>query len=133
MNPEIEEIPFLDITAAILKGLRETSKIPLNDHLTTKSIGFLCKVFWDQDNVWYTGRVLLFDPVKNLHFIYFEIDGTAEWIDTSPSSEDYVLLADEFVLFGSWPAMKYIGSAKGLEYIRLKSERSSGKLELSSL
>lgn len=123
----MDVIPYLDVHAAISKGLNETSKPPLSDSLMTKSIGYLCKVFWDQDNVWYTGRVLLYDPVKYLHLIYFDVDGTAEWIDTSPNSEDYVLLADEFVLYGSWPALKYGGSIKGMEYIRPKSERFSGK------
>jgi hypothetical protein len=123
----VEEEPlFLDLTAAIRKGLKETSQIPLNDHLITKSIGFMCKVFWDQDDVWYTGRVLLYDPIKNLHFIYFDVDGTTDWIDTSPLSEDFVLLADEFVFSGSWPALKYIGSDKGIGYIRPLNERSSG-------
>jgi hypothetical protein len=124
-----EEIPsFLDIEGAIRKGFKEISKLPLqNDLSLTKSIGFLCKVFWDEDNVWYTGRVILYDPIKSLHLIYFDVDGTAEWINTSLDSDDYVLLADEIVLFGSWPALKYSGSVKGFHYIRPKSERFSGK------
>jgi hypothetical protein len=123
---EEEEPVFLDLQAAIQKGLKETSQLPLKDHLITKSIGFACKVYWDQDDVWYTGRVLLYDPIKKLHFIYFEIDGTAEWIDTSLVSEDYVLLADEIVLAGGWPAMKYIGSEKAFDSIRPANEPSSG-------
>jgi hypothetical protein len=85
-------------------------------------------VFWDEDNVWYTGRVILYDPIKCLHLIFFDVDGTAEWIDTSPESDDYVLLGDEIVLFGTWPALRYSGSHKGFHYIRPKSERSAGQL-----
>ena len=129
-----EEISsYLDLEGAIQKGFQEISKIPFHhDPSVTKSIGYLCKVFWDQDNVWYTGRVILYDPIKSLHLIYFDVDGTAEWINTSANSDDYVLLADELVLFGSWPALKYSGSLKGFHYIRPKNERTSGEINSSS-
>lgn len=133
IQEEEELSSYLDLEGAIQKGFQEISKIPFHhDPSVTKSIGYLCKVFWDQDNVWYTGRVILYDPIKSLHLIYFDVDGTAEWINTSAESDDYVLLADELVLFGSWPALKYSGSLKGFHYIRPKNERASGETNSSS-
>lgn len=94
----------------------EISKSSIFNDLTYNKVGHVCKVYWDQDDVWYTGRILLYDVVKKLHLIYFEIDQTSEWIDTSSSSDDFILLADELALHRHWPVIKFVGSDKGLKY-----------------
>ncbi len=113
VNPD-----FMDLITAIQKGISEASVLPLGNDNLHKSIGYLCKVYWDQDDVWYTGRVLLHDPIKKKHLIYFDVDGTMEWIDTSQSSGDYVLLVEEIVIHESWPAMKFVGSDLAMAHLQ---------------
>jgi hypothetical protein len=64
----------MDLPAAIALALRQTSQLPMgcgNDssHLP---IGATCRVYWDDEGRWFSARVLLYDPVKDLYFIYYD-------------------------------------------------------------
>lgn len=121
------EDTVFDIKTVIQNGLSTITKVSIfNNPSTFKYVGHICKVYWDQDNVWYTGRVLLYDSIKELYLIYFDIDQTTEWINISQSSEDYVLLAEELTLHRNWPAIQFTGSDKGLKYVQKKNGYSTG-------
>lgn len=121
------QVQYCDMLSAIEIGLNSTTRLPLGDESASKPIGASVKAFWDADNVWYDGRVLLYDPEKKLHLLYFEVDGTFEWMDISSDSEDAILLVDELVLHGKYPAKKYTGTDKGLSYVK---KNSTGNCQL---
>ena len=107
-----------DMLTCIREGLKETSHLPLGDKTMSNPIGSFVKAYWDLDNVWYDGRILLYDPIKASHYIYFPFDGTSEWMDLSPNSDDIVLVVAELVIHKNYPAMRFTGTNKALQYAK---------------
>jgi hypothetical protein len=124
------QVHYSDMLSAIQNGLKDTSQLPLGNESTSKPIGALVRAYWDADDVWYDGRVLLYDPAKDMHLLYFEFDGTSEWMDISSGSEDAILLLDELVLHGKYPAKKFTGTDKGLRHVQ---KNLQGKIPLDLL
>jgi hypothetical protein len=115
---------YLTLIDAVKRGINETSKLPLKRDETQQTIGAECKVLYN-DDTWYTGRVLFYDPKKHLHFVYFDVDGTAEWVDFREDSDDAALLVDELVVHANWPGRKYLSTTKAIKFIRATSVGST--------
>jgi hypothetical protein len=63
-----EELP--DITAAIKKGVKECSVLPLNWALPKiKMIGHTCKVYWDGEDTWFYARIINYDSFYDRHYV----------------------------------------------------------------
>ena len=62
----------MDLSSAIALALSQTSQLPLGNDNSHHSIGATCRVYWDDECQWFSARVLLFDPGKQRHFIYYD-------------------------------------------------------------
>jgi hypothetical protein len=62
----------MDLPSAIALALSQTSQLPLGNDNSHHSIGATCRVFWDDECRWFSARVLLYDPLKDRHFIFYD-------------------------------------------------------------
>lgn len=125
----------LVLSDAIEKGVKGACRLLTNfQSVDAAFIGKLCKVYWDGENEWFYGRILNYDPINKMHFIYYSIDSTAEWLDIhkEPVVVCTELVAARSLSFPPWPACRYEAtSAAALKQLALfpKQKQNSVKVE----
>ena len=62
----------MDFASAVQLAVSQATQFPLGNDDSHLSIGSCCRVYWDDDDQWFTARVLLYDPGRRLHFIYYD-------------------------------------------------------------
>lgn len=59
-----------DIETAIKRGVKESSTLLLDwASPKAKMIGFLCKVYWDGEDIWFYARILNYDSFYDRHYV----------------------------------------------------------------
>ena len=100
----------------------------------SKCVGCFCRVYWDGDKEWYEARIVNYDSNARKHFLYYEMDDTAEWVDLL--SEDVpVCTGTDVVLakWGSamWPALQYTVNAAATKLLPFKFDSDTGMFQFS--
>ena len=120
-----------DILTAIQQGAKESGSLLHNwNSEESKYVGHICSVYWEGDLAWYSGRLLNYDDNTKRHYIYYDNDNTAEWIDVS---EEACLVCTGVYLAkwgaNKWPALHYSVSSAALPFIpSMKGHAKSGMI-----
>lgn len=100
---DVDDSPSYSMREAIQKAVMEAESIS-SDKNIWKYIGRICKVFWEGDDAWYAGRVIMYDSVRELFFVHYTDDETVEWI---PFNSVGMIINQDIQFHNSWPVLVY--------------------------
>lgn len=116
----VEEVK--DMLSAIQRAAQDSCSL-LTDWTSpeAKYVGCRCRVYWDGDKEWFEARIVNYDSLTKKHFLYYDMDDTAEWVDLL---QEDVCIGTELVLAkfgaGMWPALKYFVSPTAISRLPFK-------------
>lgn len=111
----IEEVSKeYEMQDAICKAISESSHLPYSPSMW-HSIGCWCSVFWEDDDTWFGGRVLLHDECRNRYFVHYIEDLTVEWVDFDKMA---ISIIDKFVFKSLWPVKVFKISKSAFQWYK---------------
>lgn len=122
-----EDGELKDLQAAIQRGASSCCSL-LHDWNSenAKIVGHVVRVYWDGEKEWFSGTIVNYDYRTGKHYVYYDLDSTAEWVDLK--TEPSIVTADICLAkFGAqiWPAYTHIISDSGK--CILKHSKTSGE------